>query len=250
MRSVKTSVDGIVIWQSKTGEADRVITLLTEHGLITAYARSSLRPKNKLTSPTSMLSFSNFELRSGKNMYSVEDALIKERFIQLNTDIARYSAAVYFCELLKQVAPIDDDASAFMSLLLNSLYLLNEGIKNILLVKSVFELRAMSLSGYMPDLEVCASCGREESERLFFDILNGVWYCESCARNGVKPMNCTGVVLRALRHIIYADKGKAFSFEISDAGLNQLSMLASNFVTSHLERSLTTREFLNSILES
>ena len=37
---MKTTAQGLVIWQVKTGEADRVITILTGGGVITAYARS------------------------------------------------------------------------------------------------------------------------------------------------------------------------------------------------------------------
>ncbi|MCL2538707.1 MAG: DNA repair protein RecO [Oscillospiraceae bacterium] len=246
---MKTSTDGIVIWEIKTGEADRVVTILTDTGLITAYSRGSLRPKNKLTSPTAMLSYSNFELRSGKNMFNIDDALSKERFIRIASDITKYSLAVYFCELLKNLAPIDDDSSEYLSLMLNSLHLLNEGKKDILHLKAVFELRIMSMSGYMPDLETCAGCGVYASERLFFDYINGVWYCEDCVKNGVKAINCTGSILHAMRHVIYSEKNRIFSFELLEKQLGTLSKLASSFVVSHIERSPATLDFLNSITD-
>lgn len=246
---MKVSTNGLVIWEVKTGEADRVITILTENGIVSAYAKGSLRPKNKLTSPTAMLSYSNFELYSGKNMYNVDDALSRERFISLFSDIEKYSLAAYFCELLKYLAPIDDDATEYLSLMLNSLYLLNANRKELLLVKTVFELRIMAISGYMPDLVSCASCGESDAKKLHFDILNGVWYCENCATELGKYCNASDSILHAMRHIIYSNKAKIFSFEISKDALNQLNDLTSRFVAVHIDKQLPTLDFLKTILE-
>ena len=246
---MKTTADGIVIWEVKTGEADRIITVLTADGVISAYAAGSRRPKNKLTSPTSMLSFSNFELNAGKNMFRVADAMPAERFLSLSADVERYSLAVYFCELLKNLAPIDEDASEFLSLMFNSLHLLDERKKNILLIKAVFELRIMSLSGYMPDLSGCAECGSPLSPGLFFDITNGIWYCDDCSRTSERNLNCSSALLSAMRHIIFSEKQRLFSFEMSEKPLIQLGKLTSSYVVSHIERLPTTLDFLNKLLK-
>ena len=245
---MKVSTDGVVIWEVKTGEADRVITILTPTGIVTAYARGSRRPGNKLTSATSMLSFSNFELYSGKNMYTVDDALIKERFLSVFSDVGKYSLAVYFCELLKHLAPVDDDAGEYVSLLLNSLYILGLETASILQVKAVFELRIMSISGYMPDLELCAGCGVVNSKLLFFDSLNGVWYCEDCSRGSGRSFNSTGAVLESMRYIINSEAGKIFSFSIPEKALETLNKLTSVFVLTHIEKPLATLEFLQKFL--
>lgn len=245
---MKVSANGLVIWEVKTGEADRVITILTERGVVSAYAKGSLRPKNKLTSPTAMLSYSNFELFSGKNMYTVDDALSKERFISLFSDMERYSLAVYFCELMKFLAPIEDDATEYLSLMLNSLFLLNEGKKDILLVKAVFELSVMSISGYMPDLTACNECGEFNAGKLYFNIADGIWLCESCANKLGKPINCSGTLLSAMRHVIYSEKGKIFSFDLGADALKQLNEMTSRFVVNHIDRTLTTLDFLSTIL--
>ena len=248
MKSVKVSADGIVIWEVKTGEADRVITILTDKGLLTAYSRGSLRPKGKLTSPTAMLGFSNFELRSGRNMYNVDDALSKRRFLSLFTDAQKYALAVYFCELLKLLVPVDDDSSEFLSLMLNSLYLLNEDKKELLLVKTVFEMRVMTLAGYMPDLTACVQCGISDAKKGYFDIANGIWYCENCAEIAGKPINCGSASLLAMRHAVYSDSEKIFSFELVSDKLIVLSELVSKYVVSQTEIKPATLDFLNGLL--
>lgn len=244
---MKITTDALVIWESKTGEADRVITLLTEGGVITAYAKNSLRPKNKLTSPTSMLCFSNFELYSGTNMFTVDDAQIRHRFIKLSADVCGYSLAAYFCELLKLLAPIEDDAAEYLSLMMNSLYLINEKKRPLELIKSVFETRIMCLAGYMPDITECAECGTDKPTGGYFDVTNGVFYCESCAKKTGRALNVGGAVVSAIRHIISADSGKIFSFDIGDASLSSLKDVCEAYVSVHVEHRLPTLEFYNSL---
>ncbi|MEG1650602.1 MAG: DNA repair protein RecO [Oscillospiraceae bacterium] len=244
---MKTTADGLVIWENKTGEADRVITLLTKDGVISAYAKNSLRPKNKLTSSTAMLTFSNLELFSGKNMYTVDDAQTLNRFIKLSSDVEGYSLATYFCELLKLLAPIEDDAGGFLSLMMNCLYLLNEQKKAPALIKAVFELRIMSYAGYMPDIVECSECGAFESDRLSFDFQNGTLMCEACANLLAKQVNCSRSVLFAMRHIIYSDLKKAFSFELNKESQRLLNAISEQYVITHIERIPATLEFYKSI---
>lgn len=236
-----------MIWETKTGEADRVITLLTPNGVICAYAKNSLRPKNRLTSPTAMLSYSNFELYSGKNMYTVDDAQSKHRFVRLYSDARGYALAVYFCELLKQLAPVDDDAEDFISLSLNTLHLLNEGQKDIDIVKCVFELRAAAYAGYMPDVTACRDCGGYEMNAAYFDINEGVLLCRDCAAALAISPTITGAVIRAMRHILYSELAKAFSFTIGDESKSMLRDASEQYLIARLERSLATLNFYHTI---
>ncbi len=244
---MKISTDGIVIWETKTNEADRVITLLTPGGVISAYAKSSLRPSSKLTTPTSMLTYSDFELFSGKNMYTVDDAMTKQRFMRLFSDMVGNAYATYFCELTKLLAPVDDDSKEYLSLLLNSLYLLNEQKKDRNLIKNVFELRIMSYAGYMPDLVACLECGCYESDVLYFDVLSGGWICKSCAAKHGRQPNCSASVLAAMRHIIYSQPNKAFSIALGASTAENLKQICESYVVSHIERPLKTLDFLSVI---
>ncbi len=242
---MKLTADGLVIWEVKTGEADRVVTLLTPNGVITAYAKGSLRPKNRLTTPTAMLSYSNFELFTGKNMYTIDDAQTAARFIKLSPE--SYALAVYFCELLRLLAPVEEDAGDFLSLALNCLYLLNENKKPRAQVKAVFELRAMAYAGYLPDLTACTGCGREQAQDARFDLVGGTWLCAACAGGRAAPLNCSAAALSAMRHILTGELNRAFSFSLGDAGMRVLNELSEQYVLAHVERGMATLEFYHSL---
>ena len=60
-QQVKTT--GIVLREVRTGESDRILTILTPgHGVISASAKSSQRLKNKLFAATGLFCYSEFVL--------------------------------------------------------------------------------------------------------------------------------------------------------------------------------------------
>ena len=115
-------------------------------------------------------------------MYTVDSAADKLQFVALAADVAALSLAAYLCELLRLLAPVDEDAGDFLSLALTALHLLNAG-GDRRIVKSAFELKLLSLAGYMPGLDGCRLCGAPGGRAIAFDPLRGdfVWGCRSTA---------------------------------------------------------------------
>lgn len=243
---MKVSIKGLVIWEVKTGEADRVITILTPKGIVSAYARNSLRPKNKLTSATSVFSYSDFELYEGKNMYNVDDAMPVSQFHDVTFDVFDYALAVYLADLTRNLAPVDDDAVAFLSLFLNTLYLLDEKKYSREHIKSVFEMKLCCLAGYMPELISCGICGNEIKGDCYFDIINGFVRCVRCTP-GISHDNeaCPLGTLKALRYIASSEPQKCFSFSLSD--VSYLSRISEKFVIERLDKSCSTLEYYKSL---
>ena len=88
---------GLVLRATKTGEADRVLSILTpEHGIISAIAKGSLRLKSKLFSATGLFCYSEFELFEGKSMYVVDSASVKELFLGHSPKRTRHGAGHVF----------------------------------------------------------------------------------------------------------------------------------------------------------
>ncbi len=243
---MKISTKGLVIWEVKTGEADRVITLLTPRGIVSAYAKNSLRPKNKLTSATSVFSYSDFELYEGRNMYNVDDAMQVSQFHDVTYDVLDYALAVYLADLTRNLAPIDDDAVAFLSLFLNTLYLLDAKKFPQEHIKAVFEMKLSCLAGYMPELHSCGICGSEISDDCYFDITNGYIRCVRCTAQIFRDIEaCPLGTLKALRYIANTDPQKCFSFSLGDLSL--LSSISEKFVIERLDKSCSTLEYYKSL---
>lgn len=80
-------------------------------------------------------------------------------------------------------------------------------------IKAVFELRALSISGYMPNILACANCGTYETPVMYFDVDGGCIYCEHCPKAGAVAVPKT--VMTAVRYICLTEPGRIFGFALS-----------------------------------
>lgn len=256
------STDGLVVKEQSVGERDRLITILSsDYGLIRAFVHGSKSVKSKLLSGTQLFSYADFLLYKGKNSYNVNSAVVKNIFFGLRSDIEALSEAFYLAELFSELAPENDDASELLSLLLNSLYLLDKKKKEPLSVKAAAELRLMALSGFMPGLEACRECGAFEDDCAYFDSEDGAFLCGKCMGkrrdsagygnpepSGEKRLIRLSLpALRAMRHIVYSEPKKVFSFALSGEALSELSAAAESYALFHLERKPKTLDFYKSL---
>ena len=133
------------------------------------------------------------------------------------------------------------------SLLLNCLFALSKLGESEAKIKSVFELRAACLAGYMPDLFGCHICGNQNPDR--FDISEGLLECHNCRTvGGGIRMPVTPGVLEAMRYICLCEPKKLLSFNIGQENLEKLSNLTEAYLTTQLERGFSTLDFYKSLL--
>ncbi len=244
--SIKTR--GIVLKENITRESDRVITILTPNGIIRAYAKAAKNIKSKKFAATSPLCYSEFVLREGGELYIINTAEEQEIFFELRNDIEKLSLAQYFSELVISVAPEQTDTEEILRLLLNSLYYLCKGEKSIYLIKSVFEMRLMCILGFMPDLVACRQCLKFEDSTVFFDVFGSAIYCSECLPQ--TPGNYRRLTLSqlsVLRHIVYSEFEKIFSFTASEQNLREVSELCEKYVEAMVEKRFKTLDYFNSI---
>lgn len=246
---MRTVTPGLVIREVKVGENDRILTLLTpDLGVISASAKGSLRLKSKLFSACGLFCYSEFSLYQGTGMYMVNDAQVKQVFFGLTESMERTALAMYMAEIAQTLAPIGKEAEILLRLLLNSFYVLSKGTRPPRMVKAVYELRAMSEAGFMPNLLCCAACQKYEDDRFFLNTNSGDLLCGECAqKQGLTP-NLDGAALTALRHITLVDDKKIFNFAIPEKSLELLCLAAEQYALQHLDKPLKTLDFLRTML--
>ena len=248
---VHISTDGIVLREKQIEDYDSILTLLTRaRGVITAYARGARKPRNALRVSAELLSYSDFVLFSSKDRYSVDKSALNRLFMGVRGDIEKLSLASYFCQLAAEAAPREEPADDYLRLLLNCLHLLDTGKRTGTFLKPVFELRLLTIAGFMPHLVGCAACGTFEAPRMFFLPQPATLLCENCMDHAGKDAVLLPVepgVLTAMRHTIYSDNVNIFSFTLSEAGLDRLGEITELYVMHQLEKRFETLEFYKSI---
>ncbi len=244
---VKITAPGLVIREQTVGESDRLITVLTaQYGLVRAFSRGAKKAKSKKLAATALLAYSDFTFNKSRDVYSVDEALVKEVFFDLRNDVEKMALAQYFCQLADEFCEEDFESEEVLRLFLNALWLLNADKKTPEFIKSVVELRLMSLSGYMPALLSCDKCGKYESKTMFFSPDTGKIYCDNCVPQG-KRYSLSSSVIQAMRFVALSDFERIFSFSLSGESLKCFSFVAEDYLLHKTERSFKTLDFYKTI---
>lgn len=244
---MRTNTDGLILKEQNIGEKDKLVTVLTRHnGLVRAFVRGAKSVNNRKNSSTGMFCFSKLCLYKTKESYIIDEAEPIELFFELRSDLEKLALAQYFSELIMTLVQEDEAAEEYLRLILNSLHFLAKGKMPVEQVKAITELRLMCIAGYMPNLVACDRCGEYETNTMYFDVEDGLLYCENCMSNSMLFPLDIGLI-KALRHIAFSDFEKIYSFKMEDSALPDLSYITEKYLLSKLQRNFKTLEFYNSI---
>ncbi|MDD2956578.1 MAG: DNA repair protein RecO [Oscillospiraceae bacterium] len=241
--------EAIVIRERSIGEDDRLLTLLCrQEGVITAYARGAQKMKSTLGPSCGLLAYSTFQLFHSRERYIVDRADTINLFFGLRQDIEKLALASYLAEVACVTAPSGQDSEAFLRLLLNCLHFLEKGAFAPVFIKPVFELRCLAMSGFMPDLVACCGCGCYEAEKMYLAVNDGTLWCGECVSGPeAKYMALTPGVLAAMRHVIYSELPKLFSFRLSDEGIRYLGRVCEAYFLAQMGQGFQTLDFYHSL---
>jgi DNA repair protein RecO (recombination protein O) len=171
-------------------EADLVVSFLTrDQGKLRGVAKRARRPKSAFGAGLERLShvrmaYFQRETRELVNLDSCE--LIRSQF-GLISDYWAAIALDYLAEVSEQLLPSAEPGERFFRLLLAVLDSLRGGEPGSGAWRAVtyFSLWALRLSGWLPELNVCLSCGTlldepETPERAFFSRTRAGLVCGHC----------------------------------------------------------------------
>lgn len=248
-------VKGLVLRVVNVGESDRMLTLYTEEmGVVSAMAKGARSIKSDKLAATSQFAYSSFILYTKSDKFWVREASLIECFYGIREDIEKLALAAYVVDVLGDVATAESDEE-LLRLSLNSLYAISEGKCELDKIKAAFEMRAMTILGFMPEVIECATCGERGGE-FFFNVMAGRIECAACHKKRERTHTTLsdeheahllfilpeGAKL-ALNYIIYCPIEKLFSFNLQKEDMYMLSRMCEGYLINHLERSYKTLDF-------
>jgi DNA repair protein RecO (recombination protein O) len=137
---------GLVLREVNTGEADKIITVLTaEEGKISISAKNARRAKSSVSVGTQLLCFSDYMLFKGKELYNLSSCEVIESNYEIRNDIEKLTYCTHILELITDNVQEGESSEDILRLLLNTFYVIAKTNRSLELVTRVFELRLMSL---------------------------------------------------------------------------------------------------------
>lgn len=254
-------VDGIVVRETKTGEADKVLTIFTgKLGRITVSGKGVSSMRNKYAANAQLFTYSTFQLRKKGNYYYIRDAFYIENFMNIRYDIEKLALANYVADVVCELGQEDSEDNELLSLTLNTLYAIANRNIPLGMIKAAFEFRAAVLEGFMPDLSACGRCGCEIAGESVIDVMNGRVLCKKCRtliendpdylREDASQkifIRLTPSTLAALRYIETAPTKKFISFTLDESELSLFSVVCERYLLNHIEHGFTSLEYYKKI---
>ncbi len=243
------TVKGLVISRHNASENDCFVNILTaEYGVMKMYARGVRKNTAKNHATTQPFSYATFCLEERNERYYLNSSESIHSFYKISMDMKKYALACYFIEIAQYCVTGGQTAKDIMRLLLNSMYLLDEGKRSCEFLKCVFELRFTSEIGMMPQLIGCKDCYKYTADEMYIMIDRACLLCgDDFEYRGFEEdyyhIRINDTVLHTIRYICLIDHDKLFNFKLSDEVQAQVSEIAEKYITKRIAIKFKTLEF-------
>ncbi len=248
------TLKGLIIQETDSGESSKSICALTaEKGVIRIYVRGG-RKSSKNASSTQLFEYSALCVDEKKNSkgqisYFLNSSESVKMFYNIRLDAKRLALASYFAELLIYSGIESDGCREVMRLSLNTFFFLNEGKKDMDLLKSIFEFRLLCEIGLRPELLACSVCMKYEDDKMHFNFMTNKLECDDCCQNkeSIHDFVMDKTLLYIVRFTALTEYERLFAFKISEEYQKILTQFTESFVKYHLKSKFNTLEFYKMI---
>ena len=255
------TVTGMILSAQPMGEYDRRIVLLTkEKGKISAFAKGVRRPTAMLAGCSQPFVFGRFTLYEGRNSYTLQAVEAENYFAELRNDLEAVYYGVYFCEFAEAVTREGLTAKEELKVLYRSLGALLKKSIGAELVRTVFELKMLSVGGISPQVYECVKC-RKKDDLHWFSARSGGCICKVCADKlwetetreteqtaglvmGERYLPVAGSTLYTMQYILATPIESLYTFTVSEDVLRQLKKILKEFLDLHIGRKFKSLEML------
>ena len=238
------TLTGMVLTAMPIGEYDKRLVILTkERGKITAFAKGARKQNSALLACSQPFSFGDFTLYEGRSSYSVQNADIKNYFVELREQFESVYFGLYFCEFADYLTRENVNETAILKLLYQSLRVL---VKNTIpydLIRYIFELKIVALSGEAPQVFECVKCKKTEDLK-FFSSQSGGLVCNSCGMQANDKIVLSGSTIYTMQYILTSSIEKLYTFTVSPQVLEELKKCMTRYKQQYIDKQFKTLEML------
>jgi DNA repair protein RecO (recombination protein O) len=228
------SEQGIVVRSMKLGEADKIVTILTQgSGKVRAVAKGIRKTTSRFGARLEPFTHVSLLVYRGRSaLDTVTQAEILAAHQKIRSDLSLIAAGETMLETVDKVAEEHERNVRLFLLLLAGLRALEARPSDPAAVAESFLLKLLSISGFHPSLVACAVCGAVSPE--LFSSGQGGAVCDGCAEHGAGPVSPHA--LQWLASVAGAEMAMAGEMSPDDAVRREARAALYGFAEYHLER--------------
>ena len=241
---------GIVLRSINLSETDKLVTFMTEkYGKVKCVAKSARKIKSRFAGTLEPMSHIHLVFFGKENqaLYRLNHSDILEPFQSVRDDFNKLYTGIYFNELIDTLVPEMNRESKIYRFLLESLQTLAKE-DELETLRRLFEMRLLSLSGYMPQLDHCAVCKtKQDAEWVGFSYHRNGIVCSSCT-GGFRPeIRLKAGTLNYLRKLLTLEIKNAGRLKFPKGLDEEIESVTHRLILSHTGRKLKSYPFIKSM---
>jgi len=242
--------EAVIIKRRDFGEADRLVTCFTrEHGKLTLLAKGVRKITSRKAGHVELFTHARLLVAKGRTWDIITQAECIQPFLPLREDLGRTGYAYYAAELLDLLTQEQDPNPELFDLFLETLDRLGRAEEPRLPMR-YFELHAMGLAGFQPELFVCLGCQQPiRPTQNYFHVGRGGVLCDACgpAANGARLISLPA--LKVLRYMQTRPYAELEFLRLRPAVHAELEEVLFQYLTYMLERAPKSVQFLRLVRE-
>jgi DNA repair protein RecO (recombination protein O) len=239
--------EGVILKRIDVGEADRIVTILTPQGKLTATARGVRKTASKLSGHLELLSHCQLQLAQGKQRDVLTQSIVVARFDALQQQLVRMAAGYYVAEITDALT-IDEDAAAHIfTLCLETLHALTT-VTQVEMVLHWYTMQLCDAVGYRPQLVDCVVCGNVLDQRAHrWSAVQGGMLCPDCHRSDIQAVSLSLAVFKLLRIVQREGLAAVQGVHVAPEVHSQVFQVMRRWVMRQSERPLRSASFLDDV---
>jgi DNA repair protein RecO (recombination protein O) len=198
------STPAIVLGSRKLGEADRIVTMLTEEqGMVPVVAKGSRKVKSRFGGRLEPFTHLQVQLHEGRSLHTLTGADTVKTHAASRSVPAALTAGLAFVDLLRRSIPEHERRPRTFNLLSNYLGESDRAASHehdpsgFKVMAMAAQLKLLLLLGYLPHLAHCSVCGAAASPVRFSATAGGA-LCSQCPGESIKVHPGALILMRRL----------------------------------------------------
>lgn len=244
--------EGIVLHAFDLGEADRIISLLTEkRGLLRGVAKGVRRTKSKFGARLEPFSRARILFHEGKNLHVITQAETVESHSEIRGDYHKFVCGEAILEMVEKSLQEGQHLPRFYPALCLTLKALGGADADPDLILAAFQLKTCALIGYHPHFDSCLHCGKPPGSRGgVFDLQGGGVACADCGGKVRHGFPLSHSALELSRRLLASEMNVLSRWKADPAVRREVVRASFRFAEFHLERPLRSARVVLARLES
>lgn len=242
--------EAIVIKHINFEDADKLVFFFTRrYGKMKAVARGGRRPRSRLGSSTEIFTYSDlvFYQKSDDEIVTISQCDIKEPFYQLREDLTKMAYGAYAAELVGEMMGENEANVGLFVLLLSFLSGLRDERDLVSLLRA-FEVRFLTMVGYMPEVRKCISCGEELSATVKLSPALGGALGKNCLNKDPLAIKVSPEIIDFISRAETVDPREINTLALTSAALKaNLKEALAPYIRYYLEKELKSLSFLEAV---